>query len=144
MTPEQRLDRLERIAGLMVRAGLRARRHSREQDEKINMIIDAQMKGDERFNAQMRDRDEKFNAQMRERDKKFDAQMRERDERFDAQMRERDERFGCLERQVEFVIDAQIRNEERFARLTESQMETNHRLDALIGIIKEGRNGESG
>jgi len=132
VTSEQRLDRLERIAGLMVRAGLRPRRHSREQDEKINMIIDAQMKSDERFNAQMRDRDEKFNAQMRERDKKFDAQMRERDER-----------FGFLERQVEFVIDAQIRNEERFAKLTESQMETNHRLDALIGVIKEGRNGET-
>ena len=128
MTPEQRLDRLERIAGLMVRAGLRARRHGREQDEKINMIIDAQMKSDERFNAQMRERDERFNAQMRE----------------------RDEKFGFLERKVEFVIDAQIRNEERFAKLAQTQTEltasqaaTNRRLEALIEIVIEQRNGGS-
>jgi hypothetical protein len=49
MTSEERLDRLERIARLMVRAGLRARRQMRDQDEKINMIIDAQMKSEERL-----------------------------------------------------------------------------------------------
>ncbi len=123
MTPEQRLDRLERIAGLMVRAGLRARRHGREQDEKINMIIDAQMKSDKRFHAQIRERDEKF----------------------DAQMHERDERFGVLEGKV---IEAQIRNEERFAKLaqtqtelTESHVATNRRLETLIEIVIEQRNG---
>lgn len=79
MTPEQRFDRLERVARLMVRAGLRARRQMREQDDKINMIIDAQMK-----------------------------------------------------------------NEERFAKLAESQSHTDRRLDALIDIIREGRNGKSG
>lgn len=79
MTPEQRFDRLERVARLMVRAGLRARRRMREQEDKIDMIIDAQMK-----------------------------------------------------------------NEERFARLAESQSHTDRRLDALIDIIREGRNGKSG
>ena len=49
MTGEQRLDRLERIAKLFVRAGLRARRGMREQDEKINIIIDNQIANDERF-----------------------------------------------------------------------------------------------
>lgn len=49
MTPEQRLDRLERVAKLIVRAGLRERRRQREQDEKINIIIDAQVKNEERF-----------------------------------------------------------------------------------------------
>lgn len=49
MTPEQRLDRLERIAKLMVRVELRARRREHEQDEKINIIIDAQVKNEERF-----------------------------------------------------------------------------------------------
>ncbi len=78
MTPEQRFDRLERVARLMIRAGLRARKHSREQDEKLNMIV-----------------------------------------------------------------DAQIKNEDRFARLAESQSHTDRRLDALIDIIREGRNGES-
>ena len=46
MTSEQRLDRLERIAMLMVRAGARVRR---EQNEKINIIIDSQIRTEERF-----------------------------------------------------------------------------------------------
>lgn len=82
MAKEERLDRLERIAKLMVRAGLRARREMRQQDDKITILI-----------------------------------------------------------------DAQIKNEERFAKLvqaqTESQAHADRRLDALIEIIKEGRNGKS-
>lgn len=75
---EERLDRLERIAKLLVRAGLRARREMRSQDDKITIMI-----------------------------------------------------------------DAQIKNEERFAALAESQKHTDRRLDALIDIVKEGRNGKS-
>ena len=44
MTPEQRLDRLERIMKLVVRAGLRERKETRE---KINALIDAQMRTEE-------------------------------------------------------------------------------------------------
>ena len=75
---EERLDRLERIARLLVRAGLRARREMRQQDDKITIMI-----------------------------------------------------------------DAQIKNEERFAELAEAQKHTDRRLDALIDIVKEGRNGKS-
>jgi hypothetical protein len=78
MTSEERVDRLERIARLLVRAGLRARREMRQQDDKITIMI-----------------------------------------------------------------DAQIKNEERFAELVESQNRTDRRLDALINIVKEGRNGKS-
>ena len=92
MTSEQRLDRLERIATLMVRAEIRDRKREREQDEKINMIIDAQVKNEERF----------------------------------------------------------AQNEERFAKLAEAQTElaisqahTDSRLDALIDIIRDQRNGKS-
>jgi hypothetical protein len=49
MTPEQRFDRLERIVKLMIKAGLRARTQSREQNEKITMIINLQMQNEERF-----------------------------------------------------------------------------------------------
>lgn len=49
MTPEERLDRLERIAKQLVRAGLRARRQARQQDDKITIMIDAQIKNEERF-----------------------------------------------------------------------------------------------
>jgi hypothetical protein len=83
MTPEQRFDRLERIVKLMIKAGLRGRRQMREQDQKLGIIIDAQIRNEERF----------------------------------------------------------ARNEERFAKLTESQTHTAQRLDALIDIIREGRNG---
>ncbi len=51
MTHEERLDRLERIAKLFVRAGLEARKQSRAQDEKINILIDSQIKNEERFAA---------------------------------------------------------------------------------------------
>lgn len=82
---EERLDRLERIAKLLVRAGLRARREMRQQDDKITIMIDAQIKNEERF-----------------------AKL------------------------------AQAQTE-----LSESQTHTDHRLDALIDLVKEGRNGKS-
>ncbi len=82
---EERLDRLERIAKLLVRAGLRARREMRQQDDKITIMIDAQIKNEDRF-----------------------AKL------------------------------AQAQTE-----LAESQTHTDRRLDALIDIVKEGRNGKS-
>jgi len=51
MTPEQRLDRAERIILMMAKAGHRARLEcrvrSREQDEKINIITNAHMEASE-------------------------------------------------------------------------------------------------
>jgi hypothetical protein len=82
---EERLERLERIAKLLVRAGLRARREMRQQDDKITIMIDAQIKNEERF-----------------------AKL------------------------------AQVQIE-----LAESQAHTDRRLDALIDIVKQGRNGKS-
>jgi hypothetical protein len=82
---EERLDRLERIAKLLVRAGLRARREMRQQDDKITIMIDAQIKNEERF-----------------------AKL------------------------------AQAQTE-----LAESQARTDQRLNALIDIVKQGRNGKS-
>ncbi|MDQ2938047.1 MAG: hypothetical protein M3R67_11145 [Acidobacteriota bacterium] len=85
MSTEDRLDRLERIARLMVRAGLRARREMRQQDDKITILIDAQIKNEERF-------------------------------------------AKLVQTQTE---------------LSASQIQTDRRLDALIDIIKDGRNGKS-
>jgi hypothetical protein len=79
MTSEQRLDRLERIAKLFAKAGLRARSQFQKQYE---VLLDAQMRNEARF----------------------------------------------------------AQNEELFARLAESQIHTDQRLDALIDIIREGRN----
>ena len=48
MTPEERFDRIERILGLFISAGRRTREQwrerSREQDEKINIMIDTQIR----------------------------------------------------------------------------------------------------
>ena len=50
MTPEQRLDRVERILGLFAREGRRWRVQKREQDEKINILIQSQMETTELIN----------------------------------------------------------------------------------------------
>ena len=49
MTNEQRLDRIERIGKLFVRAGLHERRSRRELDEKIDIIINSQIANAGRF-----------------------------------------------------------------------------------------------
>lgn len=77
MTSEQRLDRLERIAKLFVRGGMRARRNMREMDEKINIMIDAQIRNDERFAKS----DERF-AKFEERCAEYDRLFAKNDERF--------------------------------------------------------------
>jgi hypothetical protein len=52
MTPEARLDRLERIARLFVRAGYRGRRELRDHDKKISHLVDLQIGNEEKFGDQ--------------------------------------------------------------------------------------------
>jgi hypothetical protein len=47
MTPEQRLERVERILTLFVNAGRRVRTQAREQDERISIIIKTQLETEE-------------------------------------------------------------------------------------------------
>ncbi len=53
MTPEQRLDRAERVLVMFVNAGRKARsewrKGSRDQDERIKMLIQAQMETTEQI-----------------------------------------------------------------------------------------------
>ena len=124
MTPEQRLDRLERIAKLFVKAGLRARHEGRHQDDKMNVLINLQIRNDEKFTQH----EEKLAKQ----DEKFADQNQKLNILIDFQIRNE-----------ERLIVLQSQNEERFANLAESQVSTDRRLDALIDIIREGRNGDS-
>ena len=48
MIPEARLDRLERIARLFVHAGMRQPQNLRRLDEKIGMLVDAQIRSEDR------------------------------------------------------------------------------------------------
>ena len=42
---------------------------------------------------------------------------------------------------IDIIIDFQIHNEARFAKLTEAQTNTDRRLTELIEIVREGPNG---
>ena len=72
MTPEERLDRLERIARLMVRAGLRARREMRQQDDKITIMIDAQIKNEDRF-AELAESQKQLAESQKNTDRRLDS-----------------------------------------------------------------------
>lgn len=64
-----------------------------------------------------------------------------------SQLRARDREH---DEKIDHLVDLQIeteekfsRNEERFAKLAESQTSTDQKLNALIDIIREGRNGDA-
>jgi hypothetical protein len=79
MTPEQRLDRLERIARLFVKAGLRACRNMREMDDKVNILLNAQIKNEELFArneerfAQLADKSAQLAESQAHSDRRLDA-----------------------------------------------------------------------
>ncbi|MFY9621734.1 MAG: hypothetical protein WAQ99_18110 [Pyrinomonadaceae bacterium] len=92
MTHEQRLDRLERIAKLFVKAGLRARSNMRRLDEKIGILIDAQIKGE--------DRAAELNEKMKTMQMRSDERFRITDER----LAKSDERFAKFESQTDQTL----------------------------------------
>ena len=90
MTPEQKLDRLERIAKLFVSAGLRARRNLRDLDEKMGILVDAQIQSEDRVTKL----EDKMNIMI-------EAQIRN-EERFARS----DERFAKFETQTDQTLKA--------------------------------------
>src|SRR6266481_2799550 len=141
MTPEGRVERLERIAKLFVRAGRRARADLRQQDEKINILINLHMQNEELF------------AKNEERFKENEERFRENEVRF----AKNEERFAKNDENIRVIFELQKQNEERFrenekrfaktderfAELAESQANTDRRLNSLIDIIRRGRNDAS-
>ena len=65
MTTDQRLDRIERILILYFNSGRRERRRVREMDEKINILINAQIKNEGGF-RELREQSKETNRAMRE------------------------------------------------------------------------------
>ncbi|CAN5456940.1 hypothetical protein BH20ACI3_BH20ACI3_24050 [soil metagenome] len=60
-----------------------------------------------------------------------------------SQMREQGERINVI---IDFQMQNEEkfgRNEERIAKLVEAQVHTDRRLDALIDIVRKGRNGRT-
>lgn len=64
-----------------------------------------------------------------------DERMDKADERMDGF----DASLNNLTVKVEALADAQIRTEEALTRLAEAQVHTDQRMDALIDIVREGR-----
>jgi hypothetical protein len=112
MTSEQRLDRLERIAKLVVRAGVRYRRDLRELGDKLNVMVDSQIRNDERF-------------------KRNEAA-------FQSRSVEHEKRFARNEERLARLAE---RTDGRFVELAEFQARTERNLAELIKVMTRGRNG---
>jgi len=117
MTPEQRLDRVERILGLFAREGRRWRVQKREQDEKINILIQAQMECTEKLNRTS--------------------------ENLDRVAKRVDKTEEHLDRLAERVDSSHAIHEKEMADLRESQKLTDKSLRAFIDSLRKGRNGSS-
>lgn len=102
----------------MVNAGSRARRDGRRQDEKIDMIVDYQIETEKRF------------QQNQEMFRQNQEMFRQNEERF----KENEERFRQNEERFALLAEAQT-------RLTDSQMHSGHKLNALLDIVRRGRYG---
>jgi predicted nuclease with TOPRIM domain len=119
MTPELRLDRLERLARLFVRAGIRYRRDLRELGDKLNIMVNMQIKNDERF------------ARNQERFARNEERFARREER-------NEERFARNEARLVALSE---RTDRRFLQLADSQAQTDRSLAELIKIVRTGHNG---
>ena len=140
MTSEQRLDRLERIAKLFVRAGLRARRNMKEQDAKINIIINNQIEHDERF-AKMSKSIEQTQKGLSQSIERTSAELSQSIEQTSAELsRSIGQTHNGLSQSIQ-----QTRNElsQSLNELAKAQIHTSGRLDTLIEIVRRDRNGSS-
>jgi hypothetical protein len=150
MTHEQRLDRLERIAKLFVRSGVRYRRDLRELGDKINIMVDAQIKNEKRFQqneAAFQSRSVVYEARFHQNETAFQSRSAEYEKRFN----KNEERLAKLSEKTEqkFVelAESQARSQagtdRSLADLAASQSRTDRSLAELIKISKRERNGNS-
>ena len=126
MTHEQRLDRLERIAKLFVRAGATYRRDLRELGDKLNILVDTHTRNEARFKLN----EALFQSQSVEYEKRFNKN----EERFNRH----EERFQRHEARLTKLSE---KTDRRFVALAESQARTDRSLAELIKIVTRGRTG---
>ena len=143
MTPEQRqIARLERVFKTMARRGRTTRNDFRAQ---INILIDTQMKYGEEWRAKHRAMDEKINilinAQIAtdEQLKGLVANQAKTDEQLDrltANQAKTDE-------QLDRLTVNQAKTDEQLDRLTVNQAKTDDALRRFIDSLRKNRNGSS-
>ncbi len=121
MTPEQRLDRLERVAKLFVRAGMRARQQSREQNDRIHILM-----------------------HMSERDREGrQAESRELNEKINILINSQIETSAVVRDLASSQKEARDLHDKEMAELRKSQGETNRSLRAFLDSLRKGGNGNS-
>jgi chromosome segregation ATPase len=113
MSTEERLSRLENAFVTLTRLAESMSERMDQHLDWINQLGDAQANADARIAALA------------------DAQIHT------------EERMVRVETALATLVDAQARTEAALARLAESQAHTDQKLDALIDIVREGRNGKS-
>ena len=106
MNNERRFDRMERLLRLLIRAGKRGRTRLNDLDEKIGMLIDAQIKTEDQLHS--------MNEQS--------IAMREESRAM------RDEHY----KRSREVFELFRLTDEKIARLTEAQIVSDRKLSALI------------
>ena len=126
MTLEQRVARAERMLILFVKAGRRSRsewrKESRAQGDKIDILIDTQMRYSEEWRARHREMDEKINILI-------NAQIATED-----QLKRTDE-------QIQVLTASQVKTDEALDRLVASQAKTEDALQRFLNGVSKGRNG---
>ena len=100
MTTDQRLDRIERILILYLNAGRRERKRVREIDEKVNILISAQIKNEDGF------------RELREASRETDRRMR-------VTFREIRELFWKTDERINRLDEAQRRTDRKLDGLSE-------------------------
>jgi hypothetical protein len=117
MSTEQRLKRVERVLVLFANEGRRWRVLRREQDEKINILIQCQIETTEQIN--------KTNKQL----EKTDDQLKKTDDQI--------KKFTAK------VAASHAIHEKEMAELRRSQKLTDKALRAFIDSMRKARNGNS-
>ena len=140
MTPEERFQRIERVLGRFAVAGRKARSEwrlrSREQDEKINILIHTQMETSEQM-ARNSERVSEQIAKMSERVDRTSEQIARMSERVDRTSEHIDKLAGDV------ATNHAIHNKE-MADLRKSQELTDKALRAFIDdSLRKRRTGDS-
>jgi methyl-accepting chemotaxis protein len=141
MTPEQRLDRVERILGYFVREGRRWRVRKREQDEKINILIQFQMETTDQIN-----KTSELINKTAERVDKVTEQVNKTAEHVDKvteQVNKTAEHVDKVTEQVNKLAAGHAIHEKEMADLRRSQKLTDKALRSFIDSLRKGRNGSS-
>jgi hypothetical protein len=156
MTPEQRLDRAEYILVRLAKSGRQARTEFRQ---KINMLINAQMRNEEAWRAESDATNEKLNILIRtqmdtseqikrtdEQLKQTGEQLRQTDEQVrqtGEQLRQTDEHLKQTDEQIRDTVEQVKALALAQADLAQSQKLTDQTLRAFINSLRKRGNGNS-